>query len=58
MPNLLQDADKKQEDKNDMEENEELTSSCASSEPSLHKAPIAVAEPPKTTGPGCTDLRC
>ena len=27
-PNLLQDADQKQEDKNDMEENEELTSSC------------------------------
>ena len=38
--NLLQDADQKQEDKNDMEENEELTSSCASSEPSLHNAPI------------------
>jgi len=39
-PNLLQDADQKQEDKNDMEENEELTSSCASSEPSLNNAPI------------------
>ena len=39
-PNLLQDADQKKEDKNDMEENEELTSSCASSEPSLHNAPI------------------
>jgi hypothetical protein len=32
-PNLLQDVDQKQEDKNDMEENEELTSSCASSKP-------------------------
>ena len=42
-PNLLQDADQKQEDKNDMEENEELTSSCASSEPSLHNAPITTA---------------
>ena len=43
MPNLLQDADQKQEDKNDMEENEELTSSCESSEPSLHNAPITTA---------------
>ena len=42
-PNLLQDADQKQEDKNDMEENEELTSSCASSEPSLDNAPITTA---------------
>ena len=43
MPNLLQDADQKQEDKNNMEENEELTSSCESSEPSLHNAPITTA---------------
>ena len=43
-PNLLQDADQKQEDKNDMEENEELTFSCAGSEPSLHNAPINPAE--------------
>ena len=42
-PNLLQDADQKQEDKNDMKENEEPTSSCASSEPSLHNAPITTA---------------
>ena len=39
-PNLLQDADQKKEDKNDMEENEELTFSCAGSEPSLHNAPM------------------
>ena len=43
-PNLSQDADQKQEDKNDMEENEELTSSCENSEPSHHNAPITPAE--------------
>ena len=39
-PNLLQDAEQKQEDKDGMDKNEELTSSCENSEPSLHNAPI------------------
>ena len=43
-PNLLQDAEQKQEDKDDMDKNEELTSSCENSEPSLHNAPITLAE--------------
>ena len=43
-PNLLQDADEKQEDKDDMEENEELTFSCTISEPSLHNALINPTE--------------
>ena len=43
-PNLLQDADQKQEDKNDMEENEELSFSCENSEPSLDNAPITSAK--------------
>jgi hypothetical protein len=38
-PKLLQDSEQKQEDKDDMEENEELTSSCENSEPPLHNAP-------------------
>ena len=38
IPNFLQDNVHKQED--DMEDHRELTSSCASSEPSLHNAPI------------------
>jgi hypothetical protein len=38
-PNLLQDSEQKQEDKDDMEENEDLTSSCENSEPPLHNAP-------------------
>ena len=42
MPNLLQDNVHKQED--DMEDHEELTTSCANSEPSLHNAPINPAE--------------
>ena len=43
-PNLLQDSEQKQEDKDDMDKNEELTSSCENSEPSLHNAPITLAE--------------
>ena len=43
-PNPLQDAEQKQEDKDDMDKNEELTSSCENSEPSLHNAPITPAE--------------
>ena len=42
MTNLLQDNIHKRED--DMEENEELTTSYANSEPSLHNAPITPAE--------------
>ena len=42
MPNLLQDNVHKQED--DMEDHEELTTSCANSEPSLHNEPINPAE--------------
>ena len=42
MPNLLQDNVHKQED--DMEDHEELTTSCANSEPSLHNTPINPAE--------------
>jgi hypothetical protein len=42
MTNLLQDNVYKRED--DMEENEELTTSYANSEPSLHNAPITPAE--------------
>jgi hypothetical protein len=38
-PNLLQDSEQKQDDKDVMEENEELTSSCENSEPPLHNAP-------------------
>jgi hypothetical protein len=37
-PNLLQDSEQKQEDKDGMEENEELTTSCPNSEPPLHNA--------------------
>ena len=44
LPNLLQDSEQKQEDKDDMDKNEELTSSCGNSEPSLHNAPITPAE--------------
>ena len=40
--NLLQDNVHKRED--DMEENEELTTSYANSKPSLHNAPITPAE--------------
>ena len=43
-PHLLQDSEQKQEDKDDMDKNEELTSSCENSEPSLHNAPITLAE--------------
>ena len=45
MTNLLQDNVHKRED--DMKENEELTTSYADSEPSLHNAPIT---PTKNTG--------
>jgi hypothetical protein len=44
MPTLLQDYEQKLEDKDDVKENEELTTSCANSEPSLHNAPITPAE--------------
>lgn len=43
-PNILQDAEQKEEDKDDMEKNEELTTSCANSEPSLHNVPITLVE--------------
>ena len=43
-PNLLQDSEHKQEDKDDKDKNEELTSSCENSEPSLHNTPITPAE--------------
>ena len=43
-PNLLQDSEQKQEDKDCKDKNEELTSSCENSEPSLHNAPITPAE--------------
>jgi len=43
-PNLLQDSEQKQEDKDDMNKNEELTSSGENSDPSLHNAPITPAE--------------
>jgi hypothetical protein len=43
-PNLLQDSEQKQEDKDDMEENEELTSSCENLEPQLHNAPDTSTE--------------
>ena len=43
-PNLLQDCEHKQEDKDDEKENEELTTSGKVSEPSLHSAPIIPAE--------------
>ena len=42
MPNLLQDNVHKQED--DMKDHEELTTSCANSEPSHYNAPITLAE--------------
>ena len=42
MTNLLHDNIHKRED--DMEENEELTTSYANSEPSLHNAPVTPAE--------------
>jgi hypothetical protein len=44
MPNLLQDYKQKPEDKDDAKENEEHKTSCANSEPSLHNAPITLAE--------------
>jgi hypothetical protein len=43
-PILLQDSEQKQEDKDDMDKNEEITFSCENSEPSLHNAPITPAE--------------
>ena len=42
MPNFLQDNVHKQED--DMKDHEELTTSCANSEPSHYNAPITLAE--------------
>jgi hypothetical protein len=49
MTNLLQNNVHKRED--DVEENEELTTSYANSEPSLHHAPITPAE--NTEGEQC-----
>lgn len=43
-PNLLQDAEQKQKDNDNVEENEELTTSCESSEPLLHNAPNTPTE--------------
>ena len=44
VPNLLQDSEQTQEDKDDAKQNEELTTSCANLEPSSHNAPITPAE--------------
>ena len=44
VPNLLQDSEQTQEDKDDAKQNEELTTSCTNSEPSSHNAPITPAE--------------
>ena len=38
VPNLLQDSEQTQEDKDDAKQNEELTTSCANSEPSPHNS--------------------
>ncbi|WP_323162572.1 hypothetical protein, partial [Pseudomonas rhodesiae] len=43
VPNLSQDFEHKQEETDDVRENEELTSSCSNSEPSLSNAPITPA---------------
>ena len=44
VPNLLQDSEQMQEEKDDTKQNEELTTSCANLEPSSHNAPITPAE--------------
>ena len=44
MTNLLQDSEQMQEDKNDAKGNEELTTSCANSEPSPHNSPSTPAK--------------
>ena len=44
VPNLLQDSEQTQEDKDDAKQNEELTTSCANLKPSSHNAPITPAE--------------
>ena len=44
MTKLLQDSEQTQEDKDDAKQNEELTTSCANSEPSSYNAPITPAE--------------
>jgi len=44
MTNLLQDSEQTQEDKDCAKENEELTTSCANSEPSPHNSPSTPAE--------------
>ena len=44
VPNLLQDSEQMQEEKDDTKQNEEFTTSCANLEPSSHNAPITPAE--------------
>ena len=44
MTNLLQDSEQTQEDKDDAKQNEELTTSCANSEPSPHNSCSTLAE--------------
>ena len=44
MPNFFQDSEQTQEDKDDVKQNEELTTSCANSKSSSHTAPITRAE--------------
>ena len=44
MTNLLQDSEQMQEDKDDAKQNEELTTSCANSEPSPHNSRSTLAE--------------
>ena len=44
VPNLLQDSEQTQEDKDDAKQNEELTTSCANSKPLDYNAPITPAE--------------
>lgn len=44
VPNLMQDSGQTQVDKDDAKQNEELTTSCANSEPSSHNAPITHAK--------------
>ena len=44
MTNLLQNSEQTQEDKDDAKQNEELTTSCANSEPSPHNSRSTLAE--------------
>ena len=44
MTNLVQDSEQTQEDKDDAKQNEELTTSCANSEPSPHNSRSTLAK--------------